>query len=223
MAHRFAAQLHHHLRCHHPLSSLSLFPPCCCSCRHLSTTKLPSSPDENESESTSLKRSNRAQEYESRHSTGLFGFNTHDGPVPTRRRRRTAAAANLKQQRGSQEDESDSLINPFHSTLHPDQTHLIQGGTPYDQNVGPAYQLADYGESSVFTLILLRHGESEWNQQNRYTGWVDVNLTKRGEDEARSAGRLLAENGIQIDHAFTSVLKRASYTLDMCLAVAGQQ
>jgi 2,3-bisphosphoglycerate-dependent phosphoglycerate mutase len=136
----------------------------------------------------------------------LYGFNTHDGPVPTRRRA-----------------DRHSLIDPFFTPHQPDQTHLIQGGTPYDQNVGPEYRLADYGESSVYTLILLRHGESEWNQQNRYTGWVDVNLTKQGEKEAHAAGRLLAENGIEVDHAFTSVLKRASYTLEKCLAVAGQQ
>lgn len=50
-----------------------------------------------------------------------------------------------------------------------------------------------------------------------------MNLTRRGEGEARAAGRLLAENGIEIDHAFTSVLKRASYTTNMCLNMAGQQ
>lgn len=64
---------------------------------------------------------------------------------------------------------------------------------------------------------------SEWNALNQYTGWCDVNLTRRGEGEARAAGRLLAENGIEIDHAFTSVLKRASYTTNMCLNMAGQQ
>lgn len=193
---RFVAH-HRYLRCC-CRPSLSPLPSCT---RYLSTTK-PSSDDESIS---SLKRSNRAQEYESRHATGLYGFNTHDGPVPTRRRA------------------DHSLIDPFFTPHQPDQTHLIQGGTPYDQNVGPEYRLADYGESSVYTLILLRHGESEWNQQNRYTGWVDVNLTKQGEKEAHAAGRLLAENEIEVDHAFTSVLKRASYTLEKCLAVAGQQ
>ena len=72
------------------------------------------------------------------------------------------------------------------------------------------------GSSLLFTL-------SEWNALNQYTGWCDVNLTRRGEGEARAAGRLLAENGIEIDHAFTSVLKRASYTANMCLNMAGQQ
>jgi len=74
----------------------------------------------------------------------------------------------------------------------------------------------------VHTLVLLRHGESEWNSQNRYTGWCDVNLTKRGEMEARAAGRLLNENGIELDHAFTSVLKRASFTTNMALNMAKQ-
>ena len=75
----------------------------------------------------------------------------------------------------------------------------------------------------MYTLILLRHGESEWNVANRYTGWCDVDLTERGEDEARSAGRLLRENGIEVDHCFASVLKRASFTANMCLNMAGQQ
>jgi bisphosphoglycerate-dependent phosphoglycerate mutase family 1 len=71
--------------------------------------------------------------------------------------------------------------------------------------------------------IFLDFTFSEWNALNQYTGWCDVNLTRRGEGEARAAGRLLAENGIEIDHAFTSVLKRASYTTNMCLNMAGQQ
>ena len=68
--------------------------------------------------------------------------------------------------------------------------------------------------------ILLRHGESEWNALNQYTEWCDVNLTKRVDNETRAAGRLLIENGIEIDHAFTSVLKRASFTCNMCLNMA---
>jgi len=82
------------------------------------------------------------------------------------------------------------------------------------------FRLADYGEESLYTLVLLRHGESEWNKQNRYTGWCDVNLTERGEQEARTAGRLLLENDIEIDQAFTSVLKRASFSCNMALKTA---
>ena len=61
-------------------------------------------------------------------------------------------------------------------------------------------------------LILLRHGQSQWNLENRFTGWVDVDLTPDGVKEATRAGDLLAAEGFQIDRAFTSVLKRAIRT-----------
>jgi 2,3-bisphosphoglycerate-dependent phosphoglycerate mutase len=66
-------------------------------------------------------------------------------------------------------------------------------------------------------LVLLRHGESLWNQENRFTGWKDVNLTAKGEEEARAAGRLLAAEGYDFDFAFTSVLTRAIRTLNLAL------
>ena len=62
-------------------------------------------------------------------------------------------------------------------------------------------------------LVLLRHGESEWNRENRFTGWTDVDLSERGRQEAQEAGRLLKEGGYLFDSAFTSVLKRAIRTL----------
>jgi 2,3-bisphosphoglycerate-dependent phosphoglycerate mutase len=62
-------------------------------------------------------------------------------------------------------------------------------------------------------LVLLRHGESAWNKENRFTGWVDVGLTETGEREAIQAGRLLLEEGYTFDVAFTSTLKRAIKTL----------
>jgi len=62
-------------------------------------------------------------------------------------------------------------------------------------------------------LLLLRHGESTWNQENRFTGWTDVDLTGRGRDEAKQAGKLLQEAGFAFDIAYTSVLKRAIRTL----------
>jgi 2,3-bisphosphoglycerate-dependent phosphoglycerate mutase len=69
-------------------------------------------------------------------------------------------------------------------------------------------------------LVLLRHGESQWNLENRFTGWVDVPLSPKGEQEARAAGRKLA--GISFDRAYTSVLKRAIDTLSIVLEVTGQ-
>ncbi|MBI1804835.1 MAG: 2,3-diphosphoglycerate-dependent phosphoglycerate mutase [Ignavibacteriae bacterium] len=63
------------------------------------------------------------------------------------------------------------------------------------------------------TLVLLRHGESVWNKENRFTGWTDVDLSEKGCEEARHAGQLLKENGFVFEVAFTSVLKRAIRTL----------
>jgi len=71
-------------------------------------------------------------------------------------------------------------------------------------------------------LILLRHGQSVWNAENRFTGWVDVGLTERGLAEARRAGRLLASAGILPDVAHTSLLKRAIVTTNLALEEAGR-
>jgi 2,3-bisphosphoglycerate-dependent phosphoglycerate mutase len=65
----------------------------------------------------------------------------------------------------------------------------------------------------MHTLVLLRHGESAWNLENRFTGWTDVDLTPKGTQEAKEAARLLKEGGYGFDVAFTSVLKRAIRTL----------
>jgi 2,3-bisphosphoglycerate-dependent phosphoglycerate mutase len=62
-------------------------------------------------------------------------------------------------------------------------------------------------------LVLLRHGESTWNQENRFTGWTDVDLSQKGVEEARAGGKLIADAGLRFDLAFTSVLKRAIRTL----------
>ena len=69
------------------------------------------------------------------------------------------------------------------------------------------------------TLILLRHGESEWNALNLFTGWHDVDLTAKGEDEARTAGRLLLEAGVTPDVVHTSLQKRAIRTANLALEV----
>lgn len=71
-------------------------------------------------------------------------------------------------------------------------------------------------------LVLVRHGESIWNQENRFTGWTDVDLSQRGIGEARDAGRLLKKEGFYFDVAFTSVLVRATHTLDIVLQELGQ-
>jgi len=67
------------------------------------------------------------------------------------------------------------------------------------------------------TLVLLRHGQSQWNLENRFTGWWDVDLSEKGIAEARAAGMLLAEKGVDFDHCFTSVLTRAIRTLHLVL------
>jgi 2,3-bisphosphoglycerate-dependent phosphoglycerate mutase len=66
-------------------------------------------------------------------------------------------------------------------------------------------------------LVLLRHGESEWNQENRFTGWHDVDLTAKGEEEGRRSGRLLKDEGFAFDVVYTSLLKRAIRTMWLAL------
>jgi 2,3-bisphosphoglycerate-dependent phosphoglycerate mutase len=74
--------------------------------------------------------------------------------------------------------------------------------------------------TSIRTLILLRHGESEWNKSNRFTGWVDVRLTEKGTGEARRAGELIASSGLAPEVVHTSVLTRAIQTANIALEVA---
>ena len=69
----------------------------------------------------------------------------------------------------------------------------------------------------MYKLVLIRHGESTWNLENRFTGWTDVDLTPTGVEQAKQAGRLLKESGLDFDVAYTSVLKRAIWTLWHCL------
>lgn len=70
-------------------------------------------------------------------------------------------------------------------------------------------------------LVLLRHGESQWNLENRFTGWIDVPLTEKGREEARRAGEKIRQ--IRFDKAYTSVLQRAKETLDIVLRMIDQQ
>ncbi len=71
------------------------------------------------------------------------------------------------------------------------------------------------------TLVLVRHGESQWNLENRFTGWIDVPLTDKGREEARRAGEKM--KGIKFDKAYTSVLQRANETLTIILKIIGQE
>jgi 2,3-bisphosphoglycerate-dependent phosphoglycerate mutase len=82
----------------------------------------------------------------------------------------------------------------------------------------PTFSPAENNEGAfMHKLVLLRHGESEWNLANRFTGWTDVDLTDKGKEEAGQAGKLLRENGFHFDEAHTSLLKRAIKTQFMAL------
>lgn len=72
------------------------------------------------------------------------------------------------------------------------------------------------------TLLLIRHGESQWNLENRFTGWVDVELSEKGIQEARAAGDKIKKEGLHFDKAYTSDLKRAQNTLKIILEKLGQ-
>ena len=69
----------------------------------------------------------------------------------------------------------------------------------------------------MYKLVLIRHGESTWNLENRFTGWTDVDLTPTGVEQAKQAGRLIKDAGLDFDVAYTSMLKRAVWTLWHCL------
>lgn len=99
--------------------------------------------------------------------------------------------------------------------------HVVKGGLPCDTHI-PQFELSNYGKEALYTLVLLRHGESEWNLQNKFTGWCDVPLTDRGRQEAHDAGRLLRQNSIEVDLAFTSFLQRAIFTTNMALNTSKQ-
>jgi 2,3-bisphosphoglycerate-dependent phosphoglycerate mutase len=73
----------------------------------------------------------------------------------------------------------------------------------------------------MFKLVLLRHGESQWNQENRFTGWTDVPLAEKGIAEAKEAGQTFLKEGMRFDLAYTSVLKRANQTLNLVLDEMG--
>lgn len=74
----------------------------------------------------------------------------------------------------------------------------------------------------MIKLVLLRHGQSMWNLENKFTGWTDVDLSPKGEEEAKEAGDLLKEKGYSFDEAFSSVLTRANRTMDLALGELGE-
>jgi len=78
-------------------------------------------------------------------------------------------------------------------------------------------------QSRMYKLVLLRHGESVWNKENRFTGWTDVDLTDKGIEEAKEAGRVLKRQGFEFDIAYTSYLLRAKRTLELVLQEMGVQ
>ena len=84
------------------------------------------------------------------------------------------------------------------------QTLLVLSATPGIQRKS---------SKTMYKLVLIRHGESSWNLENRFTGWTDVDLTPKGVDQAKNAGKLLKAEGYEFDVAYTSVLKRATRTL----------
>src|SRR5205823_3292100 len=85
--------------------------------------------------------------------------------------------------------------------------------SPGEARFAPFVRRADH----MYKVVLLRHGESTWNRENRFTGWTDVDLSERGRAEAQEAGTLLREGGYIFDLAYTSVLKRAIRTLWIAL------
>lgn len=75
----------------------------------------------------------------------------------------------------------------------------------------------------MYKLVIIRHGESIWNKKNLFTGWVDIGLSKKGEKEAKVAGKILKKQGFEFDRAYCSVLKRATQTLGIVLKEMGQE
>ena len=75
----------------------------------------------------------------------------------------------------------------------------------------------------MIKLVLVRHGQSQWNLENRFTGWTDVELSEQGVKEAKEAGKVLKEKGFEFDVAYTSVLKRANDTLSFILEELGEK
>src|SRR6202167_6777839 len=98
---------------------------------------------------------------------------------------------------------------------------LIRGGAPVFRKIHAPIKKERAAMGSRL-LVLVRHGESEWNKKNLFTGWRDVDLTEKGIAEARDAGRKLKAQGLRFDVAFTSALIRAHRSLDLMLEELGE-
>lgn len=92
----------------------------------------------------------------------------------------------------------------------------------HPQETTVAHPSAGLSNGKTYKIVLIRHGESLWNLENRFTGWTDVSLTQKGREEASHAGKLLKQHGFKFNKAFTSLLKRAIHTLDIALDELGQ-
>lgn len=90
------------------------------------------------------------------------------------------------------------------------------------KNCDPTVCRGRPGGKKTFKIVMVRHGESEWNKTNRFTGWYDTQLSERGNEEAHSAGKTLKSMNYKFDMAFSSVLTRAMVTLDTILTELGQ-
>ena len=102
----------------------------------------------------------------------------------------------------------------------PDKTVTLAGESVHKDMVAGlpgALRARASEDENMYKVVLLRHGESDWNQENRFTGWTDVDLSAKGREEAKAAGQLLKSEGFTFDQAFTSVLKRAIRTLWLAL------
>src|SRR5690606_38086228 len=100
-----------------------------------------------------------------------------------------------------------------HSSIAPETSAMAMRTMFSTMNCTGGPERSDVPADMTYKLVLLRHGQSQWNLENRFTGWTDVDLTPEGLAEARRAGQLLKAEGFDFDIAFTSVLKRAIRTL----------
>ena len=98
----------------------------------------------------------------------------------------------------------------------------VSGNTPACRYNCPPNPNTPESPTVTRKLVLLRHGQSQWNLENRFTGWVDVDLTEQGRAEAAAGGKVMREEGLQFDVAYTSMLKRAIRTLNIALGELGQ-